>query len=78
MKLIKSLLCTFCEREEETLDYLFWSSHNVSSFILAAEQWSLDRQFTLSKEDIFFGYFRYIKHPFNFLYFAFKGLHLPM
>lgn len=71
MKLTGSPLCTFCKKDE-TLDHLFWSCHIVSSFILDVEIYFLKRQFTFSKEDIFFGYCRFIKHPFNFLIFHLK------
>lgn len=66
MNLIESPVCTFRKREEET-DYLFWTCPIIPSFILDVEQWLLDRQFTLSKKDMFFGSCKYIKYLFIFL-----------
>ena len=67
MKIKDSPLCSFCKIEEESIEHLFWNCHVVSSFILDLEVNLLKRNFVFSKEDIFFGYNRLRKHPFNFL-----------
>ena len=60
-------LCTFCQSEVETIDHLFWGCPFASTFILDVEQKFFDKQFVLSKKDIFFGFYYDLCHPYNFL-----------
>ena len=64
--------CTFCNQHEETLSHLFWDCELVSNFILDVEQRVLGQQFSLSKQDLFFGYNFCQNHPYNFLIFNIK------
>lgn len=64
---VDSSLCSFCEKEVETLDHLFWGCTYTSQFILDVELKLLNDQFVFSKEDIFFGFQNDKCHPYNFL-----------
>ena len=62
-----SQLCTFCQREVESIGHLFWDCTFSSTFILDVEGRFLGNQFVFSKQDIFFGYQYSLCHPYNFL-----------
>ena len=64
---VDSNLCSFCDKEVETLDHLFWGCAYTSQFILDVELKFLNDQFVFSKEDIFFGFQNDKCHPYNFL-----------
>ena len=72
MKQRNDALCSFCNQHEETLSHLFWDCALVSNFILDVEQRVLGQQFSLSKQDLFFGYNFCQNHPYNFLIFNIK------
>ena len=72
MKIVDESTCSLCGRMPQTLEHLFWNCQAVSSFILDMEQIFLGTQFSLSKEDFFFGYKFELFHPFNFLIFHLK------
>ena len=67
-----SQLCTFCQREVESIGHLFWDCTFSSTFILDVEGRFLGNQFVFSKQDIFFGYQYSLCHPYNFLILHFK------
>ena len=64
---VNSNMCSFCDKEVETLNHLFWACSYTSKFILDVELKVLKRQFFFTKDDIFFGFRNQSSHPYNFL-----------
>lgn len=60
-------VCSFCNRETENIEHLFWDCNFTGSFILDVENRFLKQQFFFSKQNIFFGYGNGYSHPYNFL-----------
>ena len=61
-----SQICTFCHRDPETIEHLFWECPMTSSFLLDSELLFFGNQFILKKQDYFFGYNLLLDHPMNY------------
>ena len=61
-----SPLCTFCQRNNETLEHLFWDCDYVSNVWSESCNLCLKINFDLDYDHIKFGYLEEAKHPINF------------